>query len=137
MRTDAPPTPGLQAGVMDLETSRPSGAGIWLFRHGHHLADTSAQRPRDTDHRSLERIEAPALKRKSIWRSTLCDGMPWPALKFVNASSSPPEKYSGRGIPRLVVIDLQGKVLSHRYKGEEYLGPSKVIEGLEGLLAAE
>ena len=65
------------------------------------------------------------------------DGMPWPALKFANASSSPLEKYSGRGIPCLVVIDQQGKVLSHSYKGEEYLGPSKVIEDLEGLLAAE
>jgi nucleoredoxin len=65
------------------------------------------------------------------------DGMPWPALKFANASSSPLEKYSGRGIPCLVVIDQQGKVLSHSYKGEEYLGPSKVIKDLEGLLAAE
>jgi nucleoredoxin len=65
------------------------------------------------------------------------DGMPWPALKFANASSSPLEKYSGRGIPCLVVIDQQGKVLSHSYKGEEYLGPSKVIKDLEGLLATE
>jgi nucleoredoxin len=63
--------------------------------------------------------------------------MPWPALKFANASSSPLEKYSGRGIPCLVVIDQQGKVLSHSYKGDEYLGPSKVIKDLEGLLAAE
>jgi hypothetical protein len=65
------------------------------------------------------------------------DGMPWPALKFANASSSPLEKYSGRGIPCLVVIDQQGKVLSHSYKGEKYLGPSKVIKDLEGLLATE
>ena len=65
------------------------------------------------------------------------DRMPWPALRFANASSSPLEKYSGRGIPCLVVIDQQGKVLSHSYKGDEYLGPSKVIKDLEGLLAAE
>jgi nucleoredoxin len=77
------------------------------------------------------------LKRKKYLAVYSSDGMPWLALKFVNASSSPPEKYSRRGIPCLVVIDLEGKVLSHRYKGEEYLGPSKVIEGLEGLLAAE
>ena len=65
------------------------------------------------------------------------DGMLWPALKFANASGSPLEKYSGRGIPCLVVIDQQGKVLSHSYKGEEYLGPFKVIRDLEGLLAAD
>ena len=65
------------------------------------------------------------------------DGMPWPALRFANAGSSALEKYSGRGIPCLVVIDQQGKVLFHSYKGEEYLGPSKVIKDLEGLLAAE
>jgi nucleoredoxin len=65
------------------------------------------------------------------------DGMPWPALKFANASGSPLEKYSGRGIPCLVVIDQQGKVLSHSYKGEEYLGPFRVIRDLEGLLAAD
>jgi nucleoredoxin len=65
------------------------------------------------------------------------DKMPWPALKFANASSSPLEKYSGRGIPCLVVIDQQGKVLSHSYKGDDYLGPAKVIKDLEGLLAAE
>jgi nucleoredoxin len=65
------------------------------------------------------------------------DRMPWPALKFASASSSPLEKYSGRGIPCLVVIDQQGKVLSHSYKGDDYLGPFKVIKDLEGLLASE
>ena len=67
------------------------------------------------------------------------DGMPWPALTFAKADqrSSPLEKYAGRGIPCLVIIDGEGKVLSHSYKGEEYIGPSKVMKDLEGLLAAE
>ena len=67
------------------------------------------------------------------------DGMPWPALSFAKANqgSSPLEKYAGRGIPCLVIIDREGKVISHSYKGEEYIGPSKVMKDLEGLLAAE
>jgi nucleoredoxin len=67
------------------------------------------------------------------------DAMPWPALSFAKADqrSSPLEKYAGRGIPCLVVIDPEGKVISHSYKGEEFIGPSKVIKDLEGLLAAE
>jgi nucleoredoxin len=67
------------------------------------------------------------------------DGMPWPALTFAKADqrSSPLEKYAGRGIPCLVIIDGEGKVLSHSYKGEEYIGPSKVMKDLEGLLAAD
>lgn len=67
------------------------------------------------------------------------DAMPWPALSFskTDQRSSPLEKYAGRGIPCLVVIDPGGKVISHSYKGEEFIGPSKVIKDLEGLLAAE
>ena len=67
------------------------------------------------------------------------DGMPWPALSFAKANqgNSPLEKYAGRGIPCLVIIDREGKVISHSYKGEEYIGPSKVMKDLEGLLAAE
>ncbi len=67
------------------------------------------------------------------------DAMPWPALSFAKADqrSSPLEKYAGRGIPCLVLIDPHGKVLSHSYKGEEYVGPSNLIKNLERLLATE
>ena len=67
------------------------------------------------------------------------DAMPCPALSLAKADqpSSPLEKYAGRGIPCLVLIDPDGKVLSHSYEGEEYVGPSKVIKDLEGLLATE
>jgi nucleoredoxin len=67
------------------------------------------------------------------------DGMPWPALSFskANRDSSPLEKYAGRGIPCLVVIDGEGKVISHSYKEEQYIGPSKVMKDLEGLLTAQ
>ena len=67
------------------------------------------------------------------------DTMPWSALSFAKADqrNSPLEKYAGGGIPCLALIDPDGKVLSHSSKGEEYVGPSKIIKDLEGLLAAE
>jgi len=67
------------------------------------------------------------------------DAMPWPALSFAKTDqrSSPLEKYAGPGIPCLVIIDADGRVISHSYKGEEYVGPFKVIKDLEGLLGAE
>jgi nucleoredoxin len=67
------------------------------------------------------------------------DGMPWPALNFTKANqgNSPLEKYAGRGIPCLVLIDRKGDVISHSYQGDSYVGPSKVMRDLEGLLAAQ
>jgi nucleoredoxin len=67
------------------------------------------------------------------------DDMPWPALNFTKANqhSSLLEKYAGRGIPCLVVVDGEGEVLSHSYHGEQYVGPSKVLQDLEGLLASK
>jgi nucleoredoxin len=65
------------------------------------------------------------------------DGMPWPALSFSKANQANPlEKYAGRGIPCLVIIDGEGDVISHSYKGDEYVGPSRVVKDLEGLLTS-
>jgi len=60
--------------------------------------------------------------------------MDWPAIRFDKAKSSPLGKYSGRGIPCLVVIDGDGKVVSHSYEGEEYRGPTQVMKDLDKLL---
>ena len=60
--------------------------------------------------------------------------MDWPALRFDKAKGSPLGKYLGRGIPCLVVIDGDGKVLSHSYDGENYRGPTQVMKDLEKLL---
>jgi nucleoredoxin len=67
------------------------------------------------------------------------DDMPWPALSFIKANqhNSPLEKYAGNAIPCLVLIDGEGKVISDSFKGEEYLGPSKVMQDLERLLASQ
>jgi nucleoredoxin len=56
------------------------------------------------------------------------DKMPWPAVKFSklrNAKSL--TKLGGSGIPCLVLIDADGKVLSHSYEGKTYVGPNKVL----------
>lgn len=63
------------------------------------------------------------------------DKMPWPALAFTKRDRSPLAKYSGRGIPCLIIIDGEGNVLSDSYVGDNYVGPSKVLKDLEKLLA--
>jgi hypothetical protein len=61
--------------------------------------------------------------------------MPWLAVKFSNAKGSPLSKFSGRNIPCLVLLDAQGNVLAHSYKGETYVGPSSVIDAFKEKLA--
>jgi nucleoredoxin len=64
------------------------------------------------------------------------DDMPWPALDFSRKAKSPLAKYSAKGIPCLVLIDEEGKVLSHSYEGDKYVGPRKVLEDIEKTLKA-
>jgi nucleoredoxin len=63
--------------------------------------------------------------------------MPWPAVKFDKV----PEKeqllkYAGPGIPCLVLIDAEGRVISHTYEGTQYLGPGKVLADLDKMWGA-
>lgn len=63
--------------------------------------------------------------------------MPWPAVDFKKiAEASELTKYAGTGIPCLVLIDAQGRVISDSYDGKTYRGPQKVIEDLETIFAA-
>jgi nucleoredoxin len=63
------------------------------------------------------------------------DDMQWPALAFDKKKSTPElTKYSGRGIPCLVLIDNTGKVISHSYEGTTYVGPRKVLTDIEKTL---
>ncbi len=61
--------------------------------------------------------------------------MKFPALAF-NEKSKIPEvsKLSGRGIPSLVVVDAEGKVISDSYVGGKYRGPDAVLDELKDLL---
>jgi nucleoredoxin len=64
------------------------------------------------------------------------DNMPWPAVDFKKKDRAKAlTKYAGPGIPCLVFLDDQGKVLSDSYQGKTYLGPGKVMKDIETTLA--
>jgi nucleoredoxin len=56
--------------------------------------------------------------------------MTWPAIAFDKRRTSPLAKYAGNGIPCLVLLDQNGKVLSHSYEGSRYVGPRKVLNDI-------
>lgn len=59
------------------------------------------------------------------------DSMPWPAIAYRSVPRMKEIlKYAGRGIPCLVLVDREGKVLSHSYEGETYVGPTKVMKDI-------
>jgi nucleoredoxin len=63
--------------------------------------------------------------------------MPWPAIDFQKVGSKDAVvRYSGAGIPDLVLVDETGKVLSDSYVGKEYRGPQKVLTDLDEIFAA-
>lgn len=63
--------------------------------------------------------------------------MPWPALRYSAVKGSRLAKYSGSGIPCLVLLDEKGGVLSHSYVGGNYVGPRKVMRDLQKFLSGD
>lgn len=62
--------------------------------------------------------------------------MPWPAVQYGSTSLKTLQStYSGAGIPRLVLIDMQGTVLADSYAGKKYIGPHQALKELSTLLA--
>jgi nucleoredoxin len=62
--------------------------------------------------------------------------MPWPAVKFEKlAEKEALRRYAGDGIPCLVIVDEQGRVVSDSYNGKTYRGPDKVLADLDQLFA--
>lgn len=62
------------------------------------------------------------------------DGMPWPAVKFRDVERiDEVRKYAGNGIPCLVLVDREGKVVSDSYEGGNYRGPTAVMRDMEEL----
>lgn len=58
--------------------------------------------------------------------------MPWLALQFSKKQTShPATRYSGNGIPCLVLLDNKGNVLAHSYVGNKYVGPTSVMDALK------
>jgi nucleoredoxin len=65
--------------------------------------------------------------------------MPWPAIKYrylksdKNGGFKGPgiEQFVGDGIPDLVLVDANGKVLADSFENGQYVGPQKVIEAIK------
>ena len=65
------------------------------------------------------------------------DHMPWPALRFERkALERELTHYCGNGIPDLVLVDGDGKVLSDSYVNKQYVGPYKVGNDLAKMIGA-
>jgi nucleoredoxin len=63
-------------------------------------------------------------------------GMPWPAIEYNKLANVPAlQKYAGKGIPDLVIVDASGKVLADSYVAGKYLGPAKVLDDLSAIFA--
>lgn len=61
--------------------------------------------------------------------------MPWPAVQFNTATSIQlKDAYGKGGIPRLVLVDRDGKIIQDSYNGKKYLGPQIALEALKELL---
>ena len=59
------------------------------------------------------------------------DAMPWPAIAYRSLDRVKEiRKYSTEGIPRLVLVDREGKIISDSYEGQTYVGPEKVMNDI-------
>ncbi|MFZ5806217.1 MAG: thioredoxin-like domain-containing protein [Verrucomicrobiota bacterium] len=62
-------------------------------------------------------------------------GMKWPAVIYDKARGGTAfSQYAQRGIPNLVFIDKNGKVLSASYDGGRFVGPYKVLDDIQKTL---
>jgi nucleoredoxin len=62
--------------------------------------------------------------------------MPWPAIEYGKLANVPAlQKYVGRGIPDLVIVDASGKVLADSFVGGKYVGPGRVLDDLSAIFA--
>jgi nucleoredoxin len=63
-------------------------------------------------------------------------GMPWPAIEYNKLANVPTlQKYAGKGIPDLVIVDASGKVLADSYISGKYVGPARVLDDLSAIFA--
>lgn len=66
------------------------------------------------------------------------DKMPWPGIKYrYLGRMDDVTKYAGSGIPCLVLVDREGKVISDSYVDGNYRGPTAVMREMEKLAAAK
>ena len=56
------------------------------------------------------------------------ENMPWPAMKYGEVDRvAEIARLAGPGIPCLVLVDADGRVLADSFKGDQYLGPGSVL----------
>lgn len=65
------------------------------------------------------------------------DKFPFPGVKFRSAKDKEIKQYAGSGIPCLVLLDRDGKILSDSYVDGNYVGPRKVLADLQSALGKE
>jgi nucleoredoxin len=64
--------------------------------------------------------------------------MPWPALSFDKmVGNEALRKYAGSGIPCLVVVDENGRVMFDTFSGTNFRGPEAVLADLDKFFAAK
>jgi len=64
------------------------------------------------------------------------DFMTWPAVRYSDIGLTNATQYCGSGIPDLVLLDSDGKVLSDSFNGSEYVGPEKVMDDIPRMVTA-
>jgi len=61
--------------------------------------------------------------------------MPWLAIKYSEIRKSGLiNRYAGPGIPCLVMLDKNGRVVSDTFQGKSYVGPNKVLQDLKAAI---
>lgn len=72
---------------------------------------------------------------KSMEEYSVDKKMNWPQLKFSKVEAFKKNfRHPGRGIPNLVLTDIDGNILKTSYVGDEYYGPTPVMRHLGQLL---
>jgi nucleoredoxin len=89
------------------------------------------------DHPEFEIIFVSADKSADGMATYMRDSsMPWPAIEYNKLATVPTlQKYAGKGIPDLVIVDASGKVLADSYVGGKYVGPVRVLDDLSAIFA--
>lgn len=87
------------------------------------------------EHPELELVFVSSDRSEEEWKNYIIEEeMPWYAVQFRKAGKSKLKEYGGSGIPCLVVMTPDGKVVSDSYVDGQYVGPRKVLADLQTIL---
>ena len=88
-------------------------------------------------HPEFELIFVSYDKSRFNWETYMRDAkMPWLAIDFDQLAGFPQLKQlGGEGIPSLLVLDEQSRLVASSYDGEKYLGPQNALAALDKIFA--